>query len=220
MRLRRLSLGMKAMVVAALLAWACSNDDPPSPPDGNHAGAGDEAGAGGSGAVSGSGGAGGRDTGTGGAGAPNDNDAVPWCGPYSLDDFCARPSRPCEIAPEDLCPRCEDGGKTLPCPHPEAASRYETTCGGFVVVQDLGLFGSQSWEFDENGELISVLSTSDAVTMCDGGGSSASTVWGTQPCERLPAETAGFCDGSGGAGGQSSSGGAGGDALGGMGGAN
>jgi hypothetical protein len=129
---------------------------------------------------------------------------------------------PCQVAPEDLCPRCEDGGKVLPCPHPKAAYRYETTCGGFVVVQDLDVFGSQSWEFDANGELVSVLAGSNAYSMCDEGGSSASTLYGAEPCERLPQETAGFCDGSGGAAGQTGSGGqgAGGDGDGGMGGAN
>jgi hypothetical protein len=89
-------------------------------------------------------------------------------------------------------------------------TRLETTCGGTIIVED-SLFQTQEWEFDEDGQLISVLNHSDAVQTCDEtGGYSATTLYGAELCEVTNAEPVVVCTRGGGGGGEGGGGGQGG----------
>lgn len=199
------------VTLAAVSAWACSDDDDDSPgntgggggtADGGKGGSGGKAGSksvvGGEGGIGGPGAIGGAGTG-GGAGADNQSPTqVATCGPYPLEQLCAQPNDPCPGSAAAL----TANGK---CPGTEV-QQYASTCGGVVVVAEQDIYGSISWSFDSDGALTGVVFNDDVATDCSDDTVSFTKTYG-ESCTKVGGAELLCGDGGAGAGGSGGAGG-------------
>jgi hypothetical protein len=193
----RLSLRFRPILgwsLAALFAWACgeSGGDGPGPSvaDAGSSAGGDVA-AGGQPASQ-------SDAGSGGdpcVAAP-DSEAcqeVPWCGPFGLQEVCGP-------TPFPLCPTSfADWVERTSCDSVSKLEAYDTTCGGRVLVRYFE-HKTESWEFDADETLLSVMVEGDALHECYEGGRSTNWLFGAEPCAAEPSTIIDVCLGAGGAG--------------------
>jgi len=194
-----------AWALVALFAWACgeSGSDGPGPSAADAgSSAGGEVAAGGQ-----SQGAAGGDAGSGGdpcLAAPDSAacQVVPWCGPFGLQEVCGP-------TPFPLCPSSfADWVERTSCDSVMQLEAYDTKCGGRVLVRHFEQ-KTESWEFDADDTLLSVVVEGAALHECYEGGRSTQWLFGAEPCEAEPGTTVDVClgeagTGSGGAGGAGS----------------
>lgn len=192
----------------ALLAWACGesgNDGPAaSAAEAGQSTGGEVVAAGGQAPGHGEGGSGGDPCAT----AP-DSEAcreVPWCGPFGLQEVCGP-------TPFPLCPTSfADWVERTSCDSVSQLEAYDTKCGGRVLVRHFES-KTESWEFDADETLLSVMVEGPSLHECYEGGRSTKWLFGAEPCGAEPGTTVDVCLGAAGMG-SGGAGGAGGDPLG------
>lgn len=199
-----------AWALVALFAWACgeSGDDHPGS-IGTDAGssAGGEAAAGGQAASPGDAGSGGDPC----VSAPDSEacQVVPWCGPFGLQEVCGP-------TPFPLCPTSfADWIARTSCDSVSQLEAHDTKCGGRVLVRHFEQ-KTESWEFDADDTLLSVVVEGEALHECYEGGRSTQWLFGAEPCAAEPGTTVDVCLAASGAG-SGGAAGTGGDPLGGAG---
>jgi hypothetical protein len=182
-----------ALAFAGLVAVACGDSG--------------GGGAGGSGASSSEAGSGGSASSQGGSAAGgeatlDDCDAepeseackeVPWCGPFSLQEVCGP-------TPFPLCPASFDEWvERTPCDSVEKLEAFDTSCGGRALVRYFE-GKTETWEFDADDALVSVLVEETALHECAEGGRSKVWLFGEEACEPEAGSTVDVCAGSAGSG--------------------
>jgi hypothetical protein len=152
--------------VAALLTYACGDDEGSDSPG---AGGGSDAGSTGAGeagerttGAGGEGGAGGnRSDGLAGGGAGGEGGQRAQCGPYPLSELCDDQAQTCPPSPDEV---------PLDYCHVESIERFASDCGGTIVRRSEPLFFTTTYSFDSDGTLIGVLAENDSTHDCQDGG--------------------------------------------------
>jgi hypothetical protein len=182
---------INGLALAGLLTWACGSDDEKPSSTGGDAGH----------PATNGGAAGQASQGDGGSEpdpciAEPDSDAckeVPWCGPFSLQEVCGP-------TPFPLCPTSfADWRERTPCDSVTKLEAYDTTCGGRALVRYYE-GKTESWEFDADDKLVSVLVEGDSLHECAEGGRSKNWLFGVEQCKSEPGTTVDPCVSEGGAG--------------------
>lgn len=124
------------------------------------------------------------DPAAGGAGAGAGGVRDDGCAPLPLEEGC---TAGCPASPDDVQPFCTGDFRTT--------TRGSTECGGSYVMRNYGL-GYSTYYFDENDELMGIVSATDAGDGCVEGNGPIKTTFG-ETC-RATGEAVDLCEGSGG----------------------